>query len=154
MLICNMKNLKEQVKSDTRMEKAVNFLLNEDLGKLTPGRIPIDGENVYVKVMDYETIPFEELKYEAHKKYIDIHYVISGKEAIWCVDTAKMEQTDSYNLEKDVFHGIAKNPEDLSKVVLSCGDLGIMYPTDAHAPKGIAGHSMIVHKIVVKVGLD
>ncbi len=65
-----------------------------------------------------------------------------------------MEQTDSYNLEKDVFHGIAKNPEDLSKVVLSCGDLGIMYPTDAHAPKGIAGHSMIVHKIVVKVGLD
>jgi biofilm protein TabA len=153
MLICNLEYLMEQVHEDTRMNLAVNFLINEDLGKLSPGRIAIEGDNVYVRIMEYETIPFEEVKFEAHKKYLDIHYVVSGKEAIWCTDTENIIQTDAYNSEKDVFHGLPKYPDELSKIVLSNGELAITYPSDAHAPKGLVGSSTMIKKIVVKVAI-
>jgi biofilm protein TabA len=151
MIVCNLKNLVQQVKDDTRMQKAVEFLMKEDLEKLPAGRINIDGDDVYVRVMDYQTIPFEEVKFEAHKKYIDIHYVVAGKEAIWCVDTDNMMPTDEYNPEKDVFHGLPEKIEEISRVILSKGDLAILYPSDAHAPKGMVGSTITLKKIVIKV---
>lgn len=151
MLVCNIKDILQQIKMDPKMEKAVHFLTHENLEKLTPGTIPVDGNQVYVKVMNYSTVPDEELKYEAHKKYIDIHYVISGKEAIMYLDTRKMDTVDEYNPEKDVFHGNPRRKEDVSRVVLSAGDLAIAYPTDAHAPKGMVGQAAMIHKIVIKI---
>lgn len=151
MIICNLKNFTKEINNDAKMKKAAEFLLNEDLEKLTPGRISIDSDNIYVKIMNYETIPFEQVRFEAHNKYIDIHYVIIEKEIIWCVDRDKINPVGQYNIEKDVIHGAPKNPEDISKIVLSSGDLAVTYPSDAHAPKGMVVSSRLIKKIVIKV---
>jgi biofilm protein TabA len=153
MLICNLRNIMTQVNLNKNMKLAINFLMNENLEKCDPGRISIDADNVYVRVIDCETIHFEDAKFEAHNKYIDIHYVTFEKEIIWCVDREKIHQTDQYDGEKDIMHGIPKNPEDVSKVVLLRGDLAILYPSDAHAPKGLEAPSKLIRKIVIKVAI-
>ena len=135
------------------MKLAIDFLINENFEKCNPGRIPIDGDNVYVRVIECETIPFKDAKFEAHNKYIDIHYAAFNKEIIWCIDREKISPTDEYNGEKDVLHGIPKNLEDVSSVVLSRGDLAILYPSDVHAPRGLEGPSKLIRKIVIKVAL-
>jgi biofilm protein TabA len=153
MLISNLKNVMTQVNLNTNIKLGIDFLMNMNLAKCDPGRISIDGDNVFVRVIDCETIPFEDAKFEAHNKYIDIHYVSFEREIIWCLDRERIHQTDQYDIEKDVLHGIPKKPEDVSKLVLSRGDLAILYPSDVHAPKGLEGPSKMIRKIVIKVAI-
>ena len=47
-----------------RYAKAVDFLKSHDLKTLENGRHEIDGMNVYANVMELETVPWEEAKYE------------------------------------------------------------------------------------------
>ena len=50
------------------------------MSKLEVKRYDIDGDNLYATVSEYITKNEEDAKFEAHQKYIDIQYVISGKE--------------------------------------------------------------------------
>ena len=136
-----------------KLEKAFEFLKHNDLEKLPLGRIDIDGDKVYAKIMEYDTIPFEELKFEAHKKYVDIHYITAGKEAIGCVDIDKLIKRDEYNIQKDVFFGRPDPYTDTTWIILSEGELAILYPSDAHAPKGMVGSPTLLKKIVIKVAI-
>ena len=152
MLAGNINNLKEQGKLNDRMDKAIEFLSRKDLLTLPAGRVEIDGDKVYALIQDYETIPTDNAKFEAHRKYLDIQYVASGKESIGYINLSKLTITDDYNEQKDVIHG-APVQSDITWVVLGVGDLAVLYPTDAHAPKVICGSSSAVRKIVMKVAL-
>ena len=58
---------------------AYEFLSNRDLKNLSEGRYFFD-KGIYCNVESYETK--ERHRFEAHKKYIDIQYIISGSEKI------------------------------------------------------------------------
>lgn len=47
------------------------------------GRHDIDGDVVYALVQRYETRPVAGMRLEAHRRYIDIQYVVRGSEAIY-----------------------------------------------------------------------
>ena len=66
-------------KNKERWDKAFTFLKNSDLSKLEIKRYDIDGDNLYAPVSEYLTKNEEDAKFEAHQKYIDIQYVVSGK---------------------------------------------------------------------------
>ena len=68
--------------------------------------------------------------FEAHKKYIDIHYCISGSEGIGYADVARLTPTTEYDEENDYF--LLKG--EYQKVVLREGDFCIVFPEDAHIP--------------------
>ena len=153
MLICNRSHLMEQIQLNDKMQKAVDFLMQEKLEDLPAGRIEIDGRLVYVLVQDLQTIPQEQAKFEAHQKYIDIHYVAEGKEDIAVIDTDKLTETDAYSPLKDVFHGKPAPAQEVSHIVLSKGELAILYPSDAHAPTLMVGAPAHLKKIVIKVAL-
>ena len=63
-------------------EKAIDFLLNNDLEKLEAGKYEIDGKEVYASVQEYTTLPWEEAKFETHEHYTDIQYIIKGDEVM------------------------------------------------------------------------
>ena len=67
-------------KNSGRWNKAFAFLRDNDLEKLELKRYDLDGNNLYVTISEYNTKNPEDAKFEAHKKYIDIQYVISGSE--------------------------------------------------------------------------
>jgi YhcH/YjgK/YiaL family protein len=46
------------------------------------GRHEIDGDDVFALVQRYTTKPIEERVFESHRKYIDIQYVLQGREVM------------------------------------------------------------------------
>lgn len=56
---------------------------------------------VKVVVSEYETKAENEYGYEAHKKYIDIQYLLSGEERIACLPIERLNETKAYNEEND-----------------------------------------------------
>ena len=45
-------------------------------------RVELKGGDVYATRFTYETIPAEESFFEAHRKYLDIHIMVSGSEGV------------------------------------------------------------------------
>ena len=60
-----------------RFKAVFDFINTNDLATIELGKHVIDGDNVFVMVMEYTTQDISECKSETHKKYIDIthHYI-------------------------------------------------------------------------------
>jgi YhcH/YjgK/YiaL family protein len=139
-------------KHKERWDKAFAFLKDNDLTKLEVKRHEIDGTSVYAPVSEYMTKNEEDARYEAHKKYADIQYVISGKELIGIAPMSdKKEITEPYDETKDVMF------LTVSSINNSNADPGrffIFFPDDVHRPGLKDGENSQVRKVVVKVKVD
>src|SRR5262245_7996093 len=85
----------------SRIAKAFDFLRRPDLATVERGRHDIDGDNVFALVQDYETKPREQGKWEAHRKYIDVQYVVSGDECIGYANLGTLKITKDYDDKDD-----------------------------------------------------
>lgn len=132
-----------------RYAKAVDFLQNNDLENLAPGKYEIDGKNVYANVTEYTTIPWEEAKYESHRDYTDIQYVIKGSEIMTYAPVEALNVKVPYNEEKDVVFYDNENPG--LKIVAKDGEYIIFNPWDGHKPKAAAGEPAPIKKVIVKI---
>ncbi|MBH53538.1 MAG: hypothetical protein CMI18_04230 [Opitutaceae bacterium] len=66
------------------------------------GECPIDGEDIFARVMNYETKTPDEAAFEAHQKYADIQFTLIGAEGIAVVDTDSVEVRQAYNPDTDL----------------------------------------------------
>jgi YhcH/YjgK/YiaL family protein len=134
------------------LRKAFCFLRARDLLQLPDGRVDIDGDRVFALVQRYETMRTEAPKYECHRKYIDVQFIVTGEEVIGWAPAERMSVTEAYDADKDVCFGtIAAGT--WTPVRLEAGQLMVLWPEDAHSPKGAARGSSRVTKIVVKVAV-
>ena len=139
-------------KNKERWEKAFKFLVNSDLLKLEPKRYDIDGDNLYATISDYNTKNEETTKFEAHRKYIDIQYVIKGKEIMNLTPRAMVKDVVTpYDSAKDIEF---MNVEKVVKHTATPLNFFIFFPSDAHRPGLKDGVSAPVRKIVIKVKVD
>jgi len=129
-----------------------NFIKKAVSEDLPVGKYEIDGTNIFAMVQEYTTKPHDGAVFEAHRKYIDIQYVISGIEEIGICDISKGVVRTEYNQETEA-EFYEKN-DKCGKLVLEAGDFAIFFPNDLHMP-GLAfeGKTCNVKKIVVKVAL-
>ena len=51
------------------LDTAIDFILSHDLNELPMGKTVVDGDNVYINVIDAKAQPVEERAYEIHKNY-------------------------------------------------------------------------------------
>lgn len=129
---------------------AAAFLGREDARYLADGRYEIQGDRVFALVQRYETEAPAAPRFEAHRKYIDVQYIVTGSEAIGWAPLGRLDVTEKYDEGKDVCFGFVPEGE-WSPVTLCAGELAVIYPADAHAPKLALGGPSKVMKIVVKV---
>ena len=129
---------------------AYDFIVNKAEGAAV-GKYDLEN-GVYVSVQEYTTKARSEAKYEAHKKFIDIQMILSGKELIAVSPIEKMTISDEYNEEKDfmLFH----HNDECTDYVLEAGDFLILYPQDVHMPGVCVNEKSPVRKIVVKVPVE
>ena len=132
-----------------RYAKAVDFLKSHVLKTLENGKYEIDGKNVYANVMEYDTIPWEEASYEAHKDYTDIQYIIEGREVMTYAPVDQLTASAPYNEEKDVIK--FDNSVAGLRAAVHGGEFMIFNPWDGHKPKAADGMPSHVKKIVVKI---
>ncbi len=150
MVVSDIKHVVHQVPMETALRKAIDFLLRPDILLLADGRVDIDGDKVFAIVQQYETLETDAPRFEYHRKYIDIQYIVSGEEVIGWAPAERMTVTEVYDGDKDICFGTVPEGE-MTHVYLKTGQLAVLYPEDGHAPKLAAGRPSRVFKIVVKV---
>ncbi len=131
-----------------RLAQGFAFLAGQDLTRLSPGKVEIDGEQLFAIVAAEEGRGREQALLEAHRKYLDIQYVVSGADQIGWMP---IEDCQRVKLEYDATRDVAlfyDRPD--TWLVLPAGSFAIFLPQDAHAPLAGSGR---VHKVVVKVAL-
>jgi len=132
-------------------EKAFRFL--ETLTESTPdGTYELDGKNLFAMVQSGDTSAEMPDKLEAHRKYIDIQFLISGEEKLlYAENDGSMEIHTPYHpeIEAEFLKISPENPP--SEMILKPGDFAVFFPQDAHygriaGPKGAA----FLKKAVIK----
>ena len=125
--------------------------LSED----TPdGEYPLRGNEIFARVMRYETREPDTAALESHRAYIDIQAVLVGAEGIAWHHTSGLEIRDEYDAGKDVeFHvSPAVFP---ARVDVYPGYFVALFPHDAHMPQlRVNGMPSWVKKVVVKVAVS
>lgn len=102
----------------------------------------IDGEKAFINLSLYINKPAVECKFEVHKKYADIQFVISGHEYIDLCPCEDAKLTDYNFTDGDI--GFLSEPESFTRADLTPGTFAVIFPDEAHKPlvapdgKGIA----------------
>ncbi len=110
------------------------------------------GNGVYVNIEKYLTQERCSREFEGHHKYIDIQVMLDGEEIIEICPVKDLEQSSSYNAEKDV--AFYTNRGNGMRRLIKSGEYVIIYPGQAHMPCLLADKAMKVRKAVIKVPID
>jgi biofilm protein TabA len=107
----------------------------DDLVPGTPdGKYEIDGENIFAIISSYDTSPRLQRKPEAHREYVDIQILLSGREIIEWYPLEGLKVDLQYDESKDVgFYDLPDTPK--ASVVLEPGIFAVFFPHDAHMPQ-------------------
>jgi len=87
---------------------------------------------------------------EAHRKYLDVQYVIEGEELMGYAPLGTQEILEPYKAENDII--FFKGEKSFIKV--SSGMFAIFFPEDVHMPGIRAGKVSDVKKLVIKVRVN
>ena len=149
MIIDSIKNAKKYYCVHPSFEKAFEALAAID--ESTPNeRITVDGDNIFINMAEYTNKNVDECAYEAHKKYIDIQYVVTGEEYIDLCDQEILKATDDRLDTDDI--AFFENTDKFSRADLTEGIFVVIFPGEAHKPC-IApdGKGVKVKKAVAKI---
>ena len=128
-------------------DKAFTYLSNPHLDTIAPGKYAIDGDNVFVIVTDGPTKDIDQASWEAHLKYIDVQYVIRGKEMISVVPIEKATLTKPYDAARDAANYTGKGED----YIASPGTFLLLFPAEVHRPSVKVKGYDVVKKMVVKI---
>ena len=79
MILDSLENRARYYALNPRLEKAFDYLLSTDLGALPAGRHAIDGDDVFINVMDVDLKRPADAKLEIHDRYLDIQVLVRGE---------------------------------------------------------------------------
>lgn len=132
------------------LDQALGFLEREDLESLAIGRHTIDGDSAFALIQDNQLNQSESPEFEYHRRYLDLHVLVAGKETI-IYGFGDRQSTKDYDEELDF--GLETCERQL-KLTIDKQHFAIFFPGEAHQPNGHAGFGDNVKKCVVKVLID
>lgn len=130
------------------MKPAFEFIEKAVVENLEVGRYELDGKNLYALVQEYDSKT--DANWECHRRYIDIQFIVSGKELIGWDNIKNIPDGIEYNEEKDASKFKMDGGTD---VVMEAGYYSILYPQDLHQPGKVCGKVEPVKKIVIKIAI-
>ncbi len=146
MITDKLKSAEKYYKLNKHFAKAFDFIKKAE--QLDKGSYKIRGRKVFANVIYADKKPKSKLKLEAHKKYADIHFTISGKDLIGWKDIKNCRnKATEYNTKDD--YVLFSDKPDLW-VNVPKGNFAIFFPEDAHSPMRGKGK---IKKIVVKAAV-
>ena len=149
MILDRIENTHLYLGLNARFSKAFEILTDKTLSQKQDGKYAVDGENIYYTIQRYTTKPLNEGKLEAHRKYIDIQFLLEGQEILGYAPLKGLTTAEVYNPQKDI--AFFNTPKEITKVILEPGLFCILFPDDAHLPcRQLAGPAE-VRKVVIKI---
>ena len=117
------------------------------------GRYAIDGDRLFALVQDIDTAPADTRRFEAHARYLDIQYVVSGREGIGYLPAgAEARPLEDHLDARDI--AFYDSPEPPCELVLQAGMFAVFAPGELHRPCVAVGTPGTVRKVVLKVSME
>lgn len=130
-------------------EEAMRFMMENDLNAMENGKHVIDGDNLWVNIVENDLRALEDAKLEAHDKYIDIQIPLSGPETFGVKDRSECCKPIG---EMDRKNDIIFFDDEIEEVLeAGVGQVVTFEPCDAHAP--LIGEGRI-RKAIFKVRVE
>ncbi len=149
MIYDKLNNCEQYYSLNEKFKKAFEFLKNTDLVNLDEGSYEIDGKNIYANVQSVDLKPIEQKKWEVHRKYIDIQYVITQKEKMGYGILEDFNKIiEKYDEDRDVEF---LDGEKYNFINVDGGYFVIFYPNDVHAPMLRVDKQEKIKKVIVKI---
>ncbi|MGE3309534.1 MAG: YhcH/YjgK/YiaL family protein [Limisphaerales bacterium] len=114
-----------------------------------PGIHQLQGEDIYVNIHGYDTLPAEQCRYESHRRFVDLQYCIRGGELIDWQLVSTLKPAGPFEESKDV--QFYEPGASLTQIQMVPGSFAIFFPSDGHRPKRADGIQPSVFKLVIKV---
>ena len=128
-------------------QKVFTWLKNTNLDTLTKGKYPIDGDKAYASITEAPSKEFDKANWESHKNYIDLQYVIKGKEKIGINPMSTSTLTNPYDEKRDAANYTAEG----TYYIASPGTFFLFFPQDVHRPNIKVDGYDLVKKLVIKI---
>lgn len=138
---------------NARLDTALNAMKAYTPDNYPGGKIELDGENLFLLLNSYETHAASGALCEAHRKYLDVMYMVEGEETIYVKPTEQLlSVTQPYSSNIDALLG--QTDANATPVRLTAGSFLVLFPQDAHTPACDTESRHTVKKIIGKVALD
>lgn len=146
MIICSPGNTRSYEQIHPLFRRAFDYLRSTDFSTAEPGKIELQGTDLFAVISDSPLKNEVEAKLEVHNDYIDIQLPVSKTEQFgWKPREELVMPQDVFDKEKDIqfFDDPKSMVFDLPE-----GHFVIFFPEDGHAPCIGEG---IIRKVVVKI---
>lgn len=130
--------------------KAAFQYLSTGLSEVEAGKYPLKGDEAVALVSEYQTKKQEDAKWESHRKFIDLQYVINGEEKMGLLPLEKSKLAGEYRKDQDV---ILFGEQEGEYFVANPGVFFLFFPDDVHRPCIRIGDSVPVKKLVIKIAV-
>ena len=129
------------------LDTAIDYLLIHDPASLPLGRTEVDGENVFINVMEADLSP-DSTRLEYHKKYADLQIDLTGGEG-WGYTNLPGEEAGEFT--GDI--GFRTSPDAVSGT-LGEGRFVLFFPGELHKPGVARPGCAHVRKVVIKIRME
>ena len=152
MIYDHLKNSTAYASCHPLFAQAFAFIERACRDDLPIGRYEINGDRLFAMVQEYDTKESSACRFEGHRRYIDVQYIISGVEGMNVMEKSRAEAVTEYDHQKDVtFFAPA---EDTTLLTVRGGEFALFYPHDIHRPGVAVEVPAPVRKIVVKIAVE
>ena len=150
MIFDSLKN-KDNYKYFPALYQALDYLDSLPDRELPAPHVALDGDRLFCNLVTFTSKPEDQCLYEAHRNYIDLHFIVSGVERIATADVCSLTPEVPYTQEKDI--EFLKGDAD-GYYELNPGQFMVCFPSDAHKVAMMRDRPAEVKKIVFKIKME
>lgn len=150
MIFGNIKDEKYYDFLPENLKRCFEYLKDNDLSILDKGSYEIEGKDIFVNIENYDTVKRKERFWEAHRKYIDIHVILAGRE---CIDVNFIANMKEISYEEDKDFAMLEGDKNSTVDLVNKGDFLICYPQDVHRTAVMYDKSETIKKAIFKIKL-
>ncbi|EAW3256093.1 YhcH/YjgK/YiaL family protein [Salmonella enterica subsp. enterica serovar Kentucky] len=132
-----------------RLLDALTLALAARPQEKAPRRYELQGDNVFMNVMQLTTQMPAEKKAELHEQYIDIQLLLTGVERIAFGMSGAARQCEEMHVEED--YQLCSQIVDEQTITLQAGMFAVFMPGEPHKPGCAVDEPDDIKKVVVKV---
>lgn len=150
MIFDSLKN-KENYRYFPALYQALNYLDSLPDWELSAPHVVLDEDKLFCNLVTFVSKPEDQCLYEAHRNFIDVHFIVSGIEKIATSDLSSLTLEVPYAPEKDIefLKGSADGCYELKP-----GQFMVCFPSDAHKVGMMKDQPADVRKIVFKIKVE
>ena len=139
MILDTIKNTSIYEGLHPNLKLGLKYIKETNFHNMEMGKYEIKGDEVFAILQTYETKPETECRYEAHKKYTDIQFMVKGKELMGVVPFNDQPITENLP-DNDVAFYNAKG----QNILVEESSFTIFFTNDVHMP-GIKASTCLLY---------